>query len=169
MTPAVRLTGMADDSPSESASTEPWYRDGLSFACTGCGGCCTGAPGWVWVSDDEIVAIADYLGQPAGAVRLTDCKPSRGRMSLKDYPNGDCVYFNPHTRKCTIYPVRPKQCRTWPFWPENLRTKEAWEAAGRECPGINRGNNIVPLEEVVRVASDAGLPFQSLDDPADHA
>ena len=28
---------------------EPWYRDGLRFACTRCGACCTGAPGYVWV------------------------------------------------------------------------------------------------------------------------
>lgn len=41
----------------KKAST-PWYADGLKFKCTGCGDCCTGAPGYVWVNKAEIEAIA---------------------------------------------------------------------------------------------------------------
>jgi uncharacterized protein len=41
---------------------DPWYRDGLAFACTGCGDCCTGAPGYVWVTRAEIEAMAAALG-----------------------------------------------------------------------------------------------------------
>ena len=151
-------------------ATAPWYADGLAFACTGCGGCCTGAPGYVWVTDEELQAIADHLGRPVAEVRLADTKPARGKVSLRDHANGDCVYFNPSTRRCTVYPVRPKQCRTWPFWPENLRTVKTWAAVARECPGIGRGE-IVPLETVKSIARDAGLPFQSLDEatPADRS
>jgi hypothetical protein len=36
----------------------PWYKDGLRFTCTGCGDCCTGAPGYVWVNKEEIEALA---------------------------------------------------------------------------------------------------------------
>ena len=42
-------------------STDPkslWYRDGLRFECTQCGKCCTGAPGYVWVDDDEVEALS---------------------------------------------------------------------------------------------------------------
>src|SRR5207248_8895996 len=35
----------------------PWYQDGLAFTCTRCGKCCTGEPGFVWVTDDELAAI----------------------------------------------------------------------------------------------------------------
>ena len=49
----------ADPAGSDAA---PWYKDGLQFTCTQCGDCCTGAPGVVWVTDDELREIADYLG-----------------------------------------------------------------------------------------------------------
>lgn len=45
-----------------SSDNLPWYAPGLSFTCTQCGNCCTGEPGVVWVSDEEIHAspsIAD--------------------------------------------------------------------------------------------------------------
>ena len=39
----------------------PWYADGLRFECTGCGDCCTGSPGYVWVTQKEIDALAEEL------------------------------------------------------------------------------------------------------------
>ena len=33
-----------------TADSPEWYRDGLRFECTRCGACCTGAPGYVWVT-----------------------------------------------------------------------------------------------------------------------
>ena len=33
--------------------SDAWYaEEGLAFECTGCGDCCTGAPGYVWVIRD---------------------------------------------------------------------------------------------------------------------
>lgn len=158
MTDAACDASIADD-----PDRERWYADGLAFACTGCGGCCTGAPGYVWVNDAEIDAIAEHRGCTAAEIRLKDTRTVKGEVTLKDHANGDCVYFNPSTRRCTIYPVRPQQCRTWPFWPENLRTVRTWAAAARGCPGIGRGD-LVPLEQIEATARDAGLPFQSLDE-----
>ncbi|MCH7752933.1 MAG: YkgJ family cysteine cluster protein, partial [Planctomycetes bacterium] len=40
---------------------QPWYQDGLRFKCTGCGNCCTGSPGYVWVNQAEINALAAHL------------------------------------------------------------------------------------------------------------
>ena len=147
----------ASSGRSETPEPDPWYADGLAFECTGCGGCCTGEPGYVWVTTDELVAIADYLDKPIGEVRLMDCKPVRGLISLSEHRNGDCVYLNPHTRRCTVYPVRPKQCRTWPFWPEIVKTPQAWKAAGRSCPGIDRGE-FVPLASIEATLADSGIP-----------
>ena len=42
--------------------SEPWYKQGLKFQCTGCGDCCSGAPGYVWVTKAEIAVLADALG-----------------------------------------------------------------------------------------------------------
>src|SRR5262249_1390597 len=43
--------------------SEPWYQDGLRFECTRCGKCCSGFPGFVWVSEAELQAIADFRGE----------------------------------------------------------------------------------------------------------
>ena len=44
-------------------STSPWYREGLRFTCTQCGDCCTGAPGYVWVNQEEIDQLAALVGE----------------------------------------------------------------------------------------------------------
>jgi Fe-S-cluster containining protein len=65
------------------------------------------------------------------------------RISLKEDPKTrNCVFLSYDSAglsRCTVYPVRPAQCRSWPFWPLNLEDSDAWNSAGRRCPGINRG------------------------------
>ncbi|MFG0335929.1 MAG: YkgJ family cysteine cluster protein, partial [Maioricimonas sp. JB049] len=58
-----------------STGDAPWYRDGLQFSCTQCGNCCTGSPGYVWVTEEEIAAIAAHLDKPIGEVRLMHTRP----------------------------------------------------------------------------------------------
>ncbi|QDT34224.1 YkgJ family cysteine cluster protein [Thalassoglobus polymorphus] len=128
-------------------NNEPWYSDGLKFECTQCGNCCTGAPGFVWVSEEEVKDIAEYLDKPIGEIRLLYTRPARGKTSLTEFANGDCVFFDPQGRGCTIYPVRPIQCKTWPFWKSNVDSPESWEQTRRDCPGIGSGN-FVSLEEI---------------------
>jgi Fe-S-cluster containining protein len=135
----------------ESTVSQPWYRDGLRFECTQCGNCCTGSPGYVWVNDEEIRAIAAYLDKPLGEIRLLNTRPARGKVSLIEYPNGDCIYFDPRGRGCTIYPVRPVQCRTWPFWSSNLESPEAWRQLRSVCPGAGQGD-LIPLETICQRA-----------------
>ena len=131
---------------------EPWYEDGLKFKCTRCGNCCTGAPGVVWVDDAEVRAIADHLDKPIGEIRLLHTRPVRGQVSLTEFANGDCTFFDPKTRGCRVYPVRPKQCRTWPFWRSNIATAEDWQETCKECPGAGTGD-LIPLEEIQRRAA----------------
>lgn len=123
-----------------------WYKDGLKFSCTSCGNCCTGEPGVVWVYDQDIEAIAAHLDKPVGEIRLFHTRQVGNRLSLTEFANGDCVFFNPSTRGCTIYPVRPTQCRTWPFWRSNLETESTWKEVCRECPGAGTGDHYVQLE-----------------------
>lgn len=78
------------------------------------------------------------------------------RKSLKEYSNGDCVFFNNETRRCEVYTSRPRQCRTWPFWDSNLKDQDAWEATCDECPGAGRGklydiDHIEQQRAVIRV------------------
>jgi uncharacterized protein len=126
--------------------SQPWYADGLRFACTRCGNCCNGAPGFVWVSDDEVRAIAEHRDEPVEQVLGLYTRREGTRRSLKERVNGDCVFFDRESG-CTIYPVRPRQCRTWPFWECNMQREEDWAAAAAECPGCNRGE-LISADEI---------------------
>ena len=145
--PAEANSTSPSDSAAASESQEPWYKDGLKFRCTQCGNCCTGAPGVVWVDEEEVQAIADYLDKPVGEIRLMYTRPFRNKVSLTEYANGDCTFFDPEKRGCTIYPVRPKQCRTWPFWSSNLTDEKAWESIKGDCPGAG-GGDLISFDEI---------------------
>lgn len=136
---------------------EPWYKDGLRFECTQCGDCCTGAPGCVWVNQAEIDALAAEIGEE-DVDKFEDMYVRKigVRRSLKEFPNGDCVFFDTEARKCTVYGARPRQCGTWPFWDSNLRTPEAWAETCEVCPGSGKGklyqiDHIEEQRKVVRV------------------
>jgi Fe-S-cluster containining protein len=118
----------------------PWYQDGLRFKCTQCGNCCTGFPGYVWVSKEEIQAIAKRFGVDEATVRVEYTRTVGRRVTLLEVGrNHDCVFFDPAARKCTIYEDRPTQCRTWPFWESNLESPEDWESIKSTCPGAGTG------------------------------
>ena len=124
-----------------------WFQDGLRFRCTRCGNCCTGAPGYVWVNDDEIAAIAAFRGETVEEVTgLCTRLAQRGR-TLRDNADGDCVFYD-REQGCLIYPVRPRQCRTWPFWHSNVASPEAWQRTCEVCPGSGRGD-LIPVEEIL--------------------
>src|SRR5438874_1739586 len=127
---------------------DPWYQDGLRFTCTQCGHCCTGAPGFVWTSKDEIASIAEHLKMNEKEFRAVHTRVVSRRVSLREKANGDCVFFERGVG-CTIYPVRPAQCRTWPFWDSNLESPESWKRTQRGCPGSGRGE-LIGVEEITK-------------------
>ena len=120
-------------------SEQPWYKDGLRFRCTACGNCCTGAPGYVWINQAEIVAMAKEVGLSVEQFEARYVRPIGIRRSLVEYANGDCVFFDGKSRKCAVYKSRPRQCRTWPFWKSNLANPQAWEEMCQSCPGGGKG------------------------------
>jgi Fe-S-cluster containining protein len=127
---------------------EQWYKDGLRFNCTRCGKCCTGAPGFVWVNEEEQAAIAEFLGEDYAHFLALHTRRLSGGRSLREKANGDCVFYKAGTG-CTIYPVRPRQCRTWPFWESNVHTAEAWTETCRICPGSGTGE-LIAADEITR-------------------
>lgn len=115
---------------------DPWYAKGLRFGCTGCGKCCTGFPGYVWLSGKEILTIAKFLKLPPETFLQQYTRSIYSRISLKEDPkNYDCVFFK--DKRCLIYPVRPMQCQTYPFWEDLIACKKAWEEAKKSCEGID--------------------------------
>ena len=118
-----------------------WYADGLYFSCQQCGQCCTGEPGYVWVSRVELGLIAKFLKLSEIDLRAGQIRRVGLRLSLKERPNGDYTFLEDGKggQVCKIYPVRPLQCRTWPFWNLNLRSQNSWNQAGTKCCGMNKG------------------------------
>jgi Fe-S-cluster containining protein len=128
-------------------AAEPWYRDGLRFACTRCGNCCGGAPGTVRVSDAEIEALARRTGLEPEPFRIVYTRRLRGgAVSLRERGDGTCILYDAG-RGCSVYSDRPRQCRTWPFWRSVVHSPERWAEEALGCPGIGRG----PLHSAARI------------------
>lgn len=130
----------------------PWYEKGLPFKCTECGKCCTGSPGVVWISEEEIQKAAKLLNMEVEAFCKKHIRKLGNRFALMEVKRGenyDCTFLE--GKKCTIYSMRPKQCKTFPWWDENLESKKAWDDAAKECEGINHPEApIIPLEEILK-------------------
>lgn len=140
----------------------PWYADGLRFACTQCGNCCSGAPGYVWVTPEEIEHIATFLGQPAQQFSRKHLRRVGTGLSLRELRGGDCEFLERHRdgkTSCRIHTVRPTQCRTWPFWKSNLESPEEWAATGEGCPGLGRGptHDLLTIERALAENGDLRL------------
>lgn len=123
----------------------PWYAEGLQFECTRCAACCTGDPGYVWVTDAEVEALAAAKGMTVESFRERFLREVGDKSTIKERPNGDCEMLNGKT--CAAYEQRPAQCRTFPFWPEYIDSRHAWMEAARKCPGMNCGK-LYACEEI---------------------
>ena len=123
-------------------SRAPWYADGLSFECTRCGACCTGAPGDVWVSPEEIAALAEHRGESIDDFSMKFVRKVGRRYSLIERPGGDCIFWE-RGAGCTVYQARPAQCRT-----ENVEPREDWRRVSEICPGSGKGRHY-SVEEII--------------------
>ncbi len=145
-----------DEQKTENPS---WYKDGLSFSCTQCGNCCTGAPGYVWLTMEEVENIQGYVEENNILPGFTKYIRKVGnRYSLTEYKNGDCIFLkrwqNGKTY-CAINPVKPSQCNAWPFWETILKNKQIWNDCSRNCPGMNNGRHY-PWEEIEQLKEVEG-------------
>jgi uncharacterized protein len=135
------------------AKKEPWFaKDGLKFTCSQCGDCCSGAPGFVWVNQEEINAMAVKVNVPVDEFEEKYVRKVGARRSLVEYENGDCVFLDTKTRGCTLYNERPRQCKTWPFWNSNIESPEAWKETCEVCPGSGVGK-VYTVDEILKQAA----------------
>jgi len=124
----MRMTRLARCLPLESSTAtprdkssherRPWYKDGLQFTCTRCANCCTGAPGYVWVNEEELQAIAEFRGESVEEVTGLYTRMARRGRTLRDNADGDCGLLR-REQGCTIYALR-RAVPTWPFWHSNV-------------------------------------------------
>jgi len=102
------------------------------FECRNCGECCKGYGG-TYLSEADIVRIADYIGMTPETFASTHCRISGNRPLLAQKADGYCVFWD---QICTIHPVKPRMCRQWPYIKNVLREVENWKIMGAMCPGI---------------------------------
>lgn len=132
-----------------------FFDKGLCFQCTGCGGCCTGAPGTVYVTAAEIDRLSSALNLRRADFVAEYLYPYRDSYSIREKDNYDCFLLK--DGKCTVYEDRPRQCRTFPFWLKNLRSEAEWSRAARHCPGMNKGR-LFSRSEILEMLSDQSSP-----------
>lgn len=117
-------------------------QEGFDFAftpsaCDTCEGrCCTGESGNIYVSPEEIAALASLLELDENLFRSMYLIKRGYRLSLKERIVGmshDCIFYDRKAGGCGVYEARPLQCRTFPFW-DYFKTH--LDELKRECPGI---------------------------------
>lgn len=133
---------------------------GLRFSCTMCGNCCSGPPGYVLVTDEEVAALAKRLKITVEAfIRDHTNMMSEGRsLNERQTEHGnDCEFLDrttmPGRAICGVYEDRPKQCRTWPFWPSVVKSPSTWASSKRVCPGLDKGT-LVTVQQI-RIQRDS--------------
>ena len=124
----------------------PWYADGLRFQCQRCGACCTGQPGYIFVTPGEIAGLSRALGMDLDAFSRHHVSRVGRAYTIRQRVDHDCMLLDELTGACRGHAQRPAQCRAWPFWAENLASPQDWQLAAVECPGIGEG----PLHQDIR-------------------
>jgi Fe-S-cluster containining protein len=145
------------DLPKDGA---PWWKiaGGLQFSCTGCGRCCSGEPGVVWLTEKEAGHLATRFDLSLEIFERRFCRIVDGRLALREVRrpregqwgqfDHDCVFLQ-GGKLCTVYEQRPMQCRTFPFWPEVLANPTTWEGLSkRGCEGLAEEAELVSSERI---------------------
>jgi len=102
------------------------------FTCQMCGECCRGYGG-TYVSESDIKAIANFIGEDPEHFKTRYCQLSGSRYVLAQAESGYCVFWD---ELCRIHPVKPRMCRNWPYISAVLEDVANWRMMANSCPGI---------------------------------
>lgn len=114
----------------------------LRFECVpGCVACCTGGPGYVWLSEGDADRLAAHLGLSRAELLTRHCRFVDTGLglspSLNERADFSCTFLG--KSGCEVYAARPAQCRTYPFWESILESRGGWAEEAGFCPGIGKG------------------------------
>ena len=122
-----------------------WFKDGLRFECKNCGKCCGTEPGFIFVTEDEVLNIKAITGlEEADFIRET-----KYGKSIREMDNYDCIFLK--KCKCKIYDNRPEQCKRFPFWDIFLNSPDDWNSVAKFCIGVNKGRSFTEEEILNRM------------------
>ena len=109
---------------------------GLRFKCTGCGKCCTGSDGYVFLSPSDLIKLADHFKLSVTEFIDQYTRVVDGQICLLDSPQLRQMHLLKENR-CSASTRRPVQCRTFPWWLYNMESPENWRSARAHCEGID--------------------------------
>ena len=122
---------------------------GLRFECQrGCTECCR-QRGFVYLTEQDLLRAAAFLGMTAEAFERKYVYRTRRRLRLRVPREAHCHFLN--AEGCSIHPAKPTQCRIFPFWPELVESRREWHKAAAYYPGIGKG----PLIQIADARRDA--------------
>lgn len=103
--------------------------------------CCRFDPGYVFLSEEDVMALTRRLDISRDEFEATYCRQvemdGSHRLSLTEQANNDCIFWK--DGGCSVYEDRPLQCRSFPFWPSYLFSEYTWKSVRRICPGVGLG------------------------------
>lgn len=88
------------------------------------------------MTEQDIRAIAEYIGEPAEGFVRRYCRSSGGKLLLAQKPDAYCIFWD---KNCSIHPVKPRMCRAWPYIEGVLADVENWKIMAAFCPGMKTG------------------------------
>lgn len=122
---------------------EPFWKAGLQFGCTRCSRCCTGEPGYVFLSAPDLRKLIAGMGLDLRSFISRYCRfvdmGEYHALSLKERSDHSCIMWG--DSGCTVYDARPIQCSTYPFWSSILESSATWKDESGYCPGIGEGRS----------------------------
>lgn len=125
--------------------------DARRFRCQrGCTRCCE-VRGFVYLSEEDLVRAAEYVGMTPAAFEAKYVIRYRQVLRLRKPLDAQCHFLT--ESGCSIHPAKPTQCRLFPFWPELVESSSAWEEAGQTCPGIGVGK-LVQIGTACEIAGE---------------
>lgn len=133
-----------------------WFDRGIQFECTQCGACCTGGPGAVFLSEEDMDRLTSYLQMEKDTFLQDYTHRVQGEISLIEKDHTDCIFLKDN--RCSVHEARPTQCRTYPFWFDRMRSEEAWQQTCLECPGLGKGKTYSQEEILTIIHRDLERP-----------
>ena len=135
---------------------------GLRFQCqAGCTRCCE-QQGFVYLTPDDLIRIAKYLGMAAREFERRFVYRTKHLLRLRVPRERQCYFLK--NGGCSIHAVKPVQCRAFPYWPELVDGKDAkreWKKTARWCPGIGQGE-LVQIERAREGAAEMRAAYPSM-------
>ena len=127
-------------------------KQGLRFECQpDCAKCCEVA-GYVYLSEDDVTRVAEFLQQPHAEFEKQYVYRTKHSRRLRKPGRGkQCGFLR--GKQCGIHEVKPVQCRLFPFWPELVESRSEWTKTGDWCPGIGQGP-LISISTAVQVADE---------------